>query len=256
MLNADLVAQARQRLGPVGAFIGVAAQAPAAAVQGEGVRRLESAGWQALWTNEIVGTDALVRASLWLAVTDRVVIGTCIANAWARPAQTAHAAATQLAQAYPHRFVFGLGVGRVEQATAVGRSFGSPVAIARSYLRGTCEASYPRILAANGPQLLAVAGELADGALPAGQPPDATAAARAVLGADKLLVIYMPFTASDTAASISAAIDEHAAAGADHVIVGMSYDTDFDVAVRRLEDFSPELTAADSRHRAQSVHPS
>jgi probable F420-dependent oxidoreductase len=248
--NADLVEQARRSLGAVGAFIGVVPQAPTAAAQGVAVQRLESAGWHALWTNEIVGTDALVRASLWLAATQRIVVGTCIANAWVRPAQTAHAAATQLAQAYPHRFVFGLGVGRAEQAAAVGRPFSSPVATARSYLQGTREANYPRILAANGPKLLAVANELADGALPAGQPPEATAAARKVLGAEKLLVVYVPFTASDTAAVISSAVDGHIAAGADHLIVGMSYDTDFSVAVERLEDLAPILADRDGQHRA------
>jgi alkanesulfonate monooxygenase SsuD/methylene tetrahydromethanopterin reductase-like flavin-dependent oxidoreductase (luciferase family) len=53
------------------------------------------------------------------------------------------------------------------------------------------EASYPRIIAANGPKTIALAGELADGALQAGLPPAFTAKVRQVLGPGKLLVIGM-----------------------------------------------------------------
>jgi alkanesulfonate monooxygenase SsuD/methylene tetrahydromethanopterin reductase-like flavin-dependent oxidoreductase (luciferase family) len=75
-----------------------------------------------------------------------------------------HAAATQLAPAYPGRFVLGLGVGYPQQAARVGHDFGSPVATARAYLHQLQGASYPRILAANGPLMLGLAAELADGA--------------------------------------------------------------------------------------------
>ena len=50
-------------------------------------------------------------------------------------------------------------------------------------------AKYPRILGANGPKMLALAGEIADGAFPANLPPAFTAEARSVLGPDKLLVV-------------------------------------------------------------------
>jgi probable F420-dependent oxidoreductase len=49
-------------------------------------------------------------------------------------------------------------------------------------------ASYPRIVAANGPKMIALAAELADGVLPAGMPPAFTARLRETLGPDKLLV--------------------------------------------------------------------
>ena len=51
------------------------------------------------------------------------------------------------------------------------------------------EASYPRLVAANGPKMIALARELADGALPGRMPPAFTAQARAALGPDKLLVV-------------------------------------------------------------------
>jgi alkanesulfonate monooxygenase SsuD/methylene tetrahydromethanopterin reductase-like flavin-dependent oxidoreductase (luciferase family) len=73
------------------------------------VGRLERAGYRAVWTNEVIGKDAFVQLGVLLAATNRTVFGTCIANIWARPAQTMHAAAAQLAQVYPGRIVAGLG---------------------------------------------------------------------------------------------------------------------------------------------------
>jgi probable F420-dependent oxidoreductase len=150
------------------------------------------------WTNETVGgKDPFVQLALLFPATGRMTFGTGIANIWARAPQTAHGAAAMLAQAYPGRFVLGLGAGYPEQAAAVGREFGSPLAAMRDYLERMAaptmtpapEASYPRIVAANGPKMIALAGEMAHGALPAGLPPAFTAQVRKALGSDKLLVV-------------------------------------------------------------------
>ena len=57
--------------------------------------------------------------------------------------------------------------------------------------------SYPRILAANGPKMLALAGEIADGAIPTLVPPQYTAGARQILGPDKILVIGLTVAVDD-----------------------------------------------------------
>ena len=197
-MDNSVVEAARQALGPVGVCLPVSfTGTPHVDLQREAVVRLERAGYGAVWTNEVIGKDALVQLAVLLAATDRMVLGTCIANVWARPAQTMHAAAAQLAQAYPGRFVLGLGVGYAEQAASTGREFGSPLTTMRDYLDRmdgptwppAPDAAYPRILAANGPKMLALAGEIAHGALPAGIPPEFTAQARQALGPDKLLVV-------------------------------------------------------------------
>jgi probable F420-dependent oxidoreductase len=189
---------ARQTLGPVGVCLPVSfTTAPQADLQRAAVRRLEEAGYQAIWTNEVIGKDAFVQLGVLLATTERTVFGTFVANIWARPAQTMHAAAAQLAEAYPGRLVAGLGVGYPEQAASVGQEFGSPLATMRDYLERmdsptwppAPDAAYPRLIAANGPKMLALAGEIADGAMPAGLPATFTAQARQVLGPDKLLVV-------------------------------------------------------------------
>ncbi len=191
---------ARQALGPLGAILPVSfTSAPSIDMQREAVGRLERAGYRAVWTNEVIGKDALVQLATLLGATEHMVMGTCIANIWARPAQTMHAAAAQLAQAYTGRIVLGLGVGYPEQATSVGRQFGSPLATVRDYLGlmdsptwpSAPDAAYPRIVAANGPKMLALAAEVADGAMPAGMPAEFTAQARQALGPDKLLVVGM-----------------------------------------------------------------
>ena len=247
-----MVEAARRALGPVGAFLPVpTASAPPIDQQRDAVRRLERAGYRAAWTNEGVGgKDALVQLALLLEASERMVFGTGIANIWARAPQTAHGAAALLAQAYPGRFVLGLGVGYPQQAASVGREYGSPLATMREYLDRmgaptqlpAPDVAYPRIIGANGPKMLALAAELTDGALPATQPPEFTAQARQVLGPDKLLVIFMSAGARQgDAPAIAAQVREHLAAGADHVIAGQPIGTDFTAGVEYLEHLAPAL---------------
>jgi probable F420-dependent oxidoreductase len=200
-VTGSAAAAARDALGPVGVVLPVSFTAlPTVDFQRAAVGRLERSGYRAAWTNEVVGgKDAFVQLALLLAATRRMVFGTSIANIWARSPQTMHAGAAQLAQAYPGRFVLGMGVGYPQQAVAAGREFGRPMATLRDYrdrMDGPTQppapdAAYPRIIGANGPKMLALAGEIADGALPAGLPPQYTAQARQVLGPDKLLVVGM-----------------------------------------------------------------
>jgi probable F420-dependent oxidoreductase len=200
-----IVEAARGALGPVGVFLPFfGTGAPSADLQREAARRLERAGYRAAWTNEAVGgKDALVQLAVLLAATERMLFGTGIANIWARQPQTAHGAAALLAQAFPGRFVLGLGVGYPQQAASVGRDFGRPLATMRHYLAQMAaptqlpapDVAYPRIIGANGPKMLALAGELADGAMPALVPPEFTAQARQLLGPDKLLVVGLAVVA-------------------------------------------------------------
>jgi probable F420-dependent oxidoreductase len=252
MGSSTTVEAARRALGPVGAFLPVpTASAPPIDLQRDAARRLERAGYRAAWTNETVGgKDALVQLAVLMAATERMAFGTGIANIWARSAQTAHGAAALLAQAYPGRFVLGLGVGYPQQAASVGREFGSPLATMREYLNRMSaptqlpvpEVAYPRIIGANGPKMLALAAELTDGALPAGQPPDFTAQAREVLGPDKLVVVFMhAHDEQGDAAAIRAKVREHIAVGADHVIAALPIGTDFSLGVDHLERLAPAL---------------
>ena len=188
MTTATVVDRARSALGTVGVYLPLpVSTATAISAQREAVGRLERAGYQAAWTNEpLGGKDALVQLGILLAETKRMTFGTGIANIWARPPQTAHGASALLAEAYPGRFVLGLGVGYPQQAASTGQEFGKPLTTMRNYLDRMAapgmlpapEAAYPRIIAANGPKMLTLAGQIADGAMPAMLPPEFTAQAR------------------------------------------------------------------------------
>lgn len=200
---------ARRALGPVGAFMPNVPYAAQAGVdeQRQAALRLESAGYSAAWVNEGVGgRDCFAQLAILLAATSRIAFASGVMNMWARPPETSHGGASYLADGFPGRFVLGLGVGYPYQAETVGRTYGSPVATAREYLTRrsvvpsispALEAPYATVLAANGPKMLAVARDHADGALPAVQPPAFTARARDVLGPDKLLAVSLPVVADD-----------------------------------------------------------
>jgi probable F420-dependent oxidoreductase len=245
------VESARRALGPAGAFLPIqTTAAPPVDHQRDAVRRLEGAGYQSAWTNEAIGgKDALVQVAVLLAATETMAFGTGIANIWARPPQTAHGAAALLAQAYPDRFVLGLGVGYPEQAASVGGDFGRPLATMRNYLEGMAapprlpspDVSYPRIVAANGPKMLALAAELADGALPAVPRPEFTAQAREVLGPDRLLVVLVGSVIGQDANEVATEVRQHLAAGADHVIPGLPIGTDFAAGVEHLLRIAPAV---------------
>jgi probable F420-dependent oxidoreductase len=224
MNSTEVVDAARKSLGPVGAYLPVPfTSLPPVDAQRAAAAQLERAGYRTAWVNEPVGgKDPLVQIALLLAATERMTFGTGIANVWARAPQAAHAAAAMLADAHPGRVVLGLGVGYPQQAAAVGREFGRPVAVMRDYLERmtapgmtpALEAPYPRIVAANGPKMLALASEMADGVLPAGMPPEFTAQVRKTIGPDKLLVVGLSAVTDTTDPDAARAQARQAAASA------------------------------------------
>lgn len=246
---AGVVEAARTALGPLGVCLpGSLTVALDVDLQRDAVRRLDHVGYRTVWVNETIGKDAFVQLGVLFSEAERMVFGTCIANIWARPAQTMHAAAAQLAQAYPGRLVVGLGVGYPEQAASVGQEFGRPLVTMRDYVQRMDEPSwppapavaYPRIIAANGPKMLALAGQIADGAFPAAQPAEFTARSRSTLGPDKLLVVGLSLDPDPSVVADSAR--EHLRAGADHVTVLPPLNGDFRDGIDQLEKIAPALT--------------
>jgi len=158
---------------------------------------LEALGFGALWFGEAFGREALTHAALLLAGTRRIVIATGIANIYGRDPLTMAAGQKALAEAYPNRFLLGLGVSHVPLVEELrGHRYDKPVSTMRSYLDAMDQAPYraapplvkpPRVLAALGPQMLRLASERSDGAHPYNTTPEHTALARKLLGAGPLL---------------------------------------------------------------------
>ena len=169
---------------------------PAARMQ-ETAAELEEMGYGAVWYGEAVGREALTKAALLLAGTKRAVIATGIANIYARDPVTMAAGQKTLAEAYPNRFLLGLGVSHIPLVERVrGHRYDKPVPTMRAYLDAMDQAPYqavsppskpPRVLAALGPLMLKLAAERADGAHPYNTTPKHTAQARELLGPDPYL---------------------------------------------------------------------
>jgi probable F420-dependent oxidoreductase len=197
MVSAEVIEAVRRRLGPVGVWLASLRPEPASAER-EAARRVESLGYGSLWAGEVIGgKEAFAHQAVLLSATERIVTGTGIANVWARHPATMEAGAATLGDAYPGRFVLGLGVSHAPIVERSGQVYSKPLTKMRQYLDGmdaarqsvpAAEIPVPRVLAALRPNMLGLARDRADGAHPYFVPPSHTPAAREVLGPGKLLV--------------------------------------------------------------------
>jgi probable F420-dependent oxidoreductase len=159
---------------------------------------LEELGWRSLWSWEVFGREALTNAGLLLCATRQLVVGTGIANIWARDPIAMAAAQRTLAEAYPGRFVLGIGVSHAPIVDARGHRYERPLERMRAYLDAMDAAPWQgpplreepaRVLAALGPRMLELAAERSAGALTYHAAPEATAWARSILGSGPLLAV-------------------------------------------------------------------
>ena len=190
------MAQQAMQLGAFGVWTFQLDVLPAARMQ-KVASELEEMGYGALWYGEAVGREALTKAGLLLAGTKRIIIATGIANIYGRDPITMAAGQKTLAEAYPNRFLLGLGVSHIPLVEKLrGHRYDKPVPTMRAYLDAMDKAPYqavpaaskpPRVLAALGPLMLKLSAERADGAHPYNTSPQHTAEARKLLGAGPLL---------------------------------------------------------------------
>lgn len=178
---------------------------------------IEALGYPTLWIPESLGSKEIFsHAALLLGGSDRLVIASGIANIWARdPVAMANGART-LTEAYPDRFLLGIGVSHAPVVNARGGSYRRPLEQMRSYLDAMDAAPFtgpnrkdpppPRVIAALGPQMLKLAAERSLGAHPYFVPVEHTALARQTMGPDALLAVEQaavletdPTTARETA---------------------------------------------------------
>jgi probable F420-dependent oxidoreductase len=158
---------------------------------------LEELGYGAVWIPDAVGRDPLVHAALLLGGTNRIAVGTGIAQIYGRDPMTMTGGWKTISEAFPGRFVLGLGVSHQPMVEGLrGQTYGPPLTAMREYLERMDTAMYVaaeptepprRVLAALGPKMLAMAAERADGAHPYNVPPEHTARAREIIGPEKLL---------------------------------------------------------------------
>lgn len=199
----------RDALGRVGVW-SFALEAASAEEEREAVAEIEDLGFPAIWFPESVASrEAFAHASWLLGSTRRAMVATGIANIWARDPHAMANGWRMLADAYPGRFLLGLGVSHEPSVARRGGRYERPLSHMRAYLeamdRSSSTAAEPastprRVLAALGPRMLELAGERSLGAHPYFVPVEHTAFARARLGADPVLAVEQAVVLSTEAA--------------------------------------------------------
>jgi probable F420-dependent oxidoreductase len=183
-------------LGRVGIW-SFALQRLAAREEIDAARQFEALRYPSLWIPESLGSkDAMAHVALLLAGTERIPLATGIANIHARDPMAMANGARALAEAYPNRFILGIGVSHAPSVEMRGGDYGNPLAQMKAYLDAMDAAQYaapapdppvPLVLAALGPKMLELAAQRADGAHPYFVPVEHTPIARRHLGPDACL---------------------------------------------------------------------
>lgn len=188
----------KPNIGAVGVWTGaiakvVASEARAAAAE------LEDLGYGALWFPESVGSkEAFSQAGLLLSATEHIVVATGIANIWARDPMAMVAGANTLGEAWPHRFVLGIGVSTNVSVPQRGHTYERPLSKLKAYVGAMTDVAYvapapeprvPHVLGSIGPKSLEFVAEIGWGAHTYFVPPRHTAFARGILGQQPLLAV-------------------------------------------------------------------
>jgi alkanesulfonate monooxygenase SsuD/methylene tetrahydromethanopterin reductase-like flavin-dependent oxidoreductase (luciferase family) len=96
---------------------------------------IETMGFRALWIPEAVGREPFASCSALLSATSKLVMATGIASLHARSAQTMQAGWKTLSEAFPERFVLGIGVSHQPMVEgAHGKSYSKPYTTMVEYL--------------------------------------------------------------------------------------------------------------------------
>ncbi|MDQ6773429.1 MAG: TIGR03620 family F420-dependent LLM class oxidoreductase, partial [Candidatus Dormibacteraeota bacterium] len=160
------------------------------------IAEVEEMGFGAIWVGESLAREAFAASAIILAATSRIKVATGIANIWARDPTAMMNGGRALAEAWPNRFVLGIGVSHAGLVNDRGHQYERPLTAMRAYLDQMEKAPYrapepdlpvPIVLGALGPKMLQLAGERTAGAHPYFVPVEHTLEARRILGPDRLL---------------------------------------------------------------------
>jgi probable F420-dependent oxidoreductase len=183
MTTAD---ELRQVLGPIGIWM------PPPARSGTDPEKyglqIEAAGFTSVWFPHMNSAAALAEVETMLSSTERLVLGTGIASVWTWAPSELAAEADRLAEAYPGRFILGLGVSHAPSVEATGQAYVKPYTKMVEFLDELPETVAPVVLAALGPKMLELSRDRTLGAHPYFTPPEHTAFARSALGPEPLLI--------------------------------------------------------------------
>ncbi|MEI7873636.1 MAG: TIGR03620 family F420-dependent LLM class oxidoreductase [Alphaproteobacteria bacterium] len=164
------------------------------------MRVVEGAGYSAFWYPESRGYESMSLAAYLLSKSSKLVVGSSIANIYARDSFTAQRAMVSLNNFYGGRFILGLGVSHIPMVEGLrGHRYDKPLGAMRAYLDGIHKGlpageDAPVMVAALGPKMLALSAEKSMGAVPYNVTPAHTAKAAAILGPKKSLAVEQKVT--------------------------------------------------------------
>jgi probable F420-dependent oxidoreductase len=202
--------------GRLAVFSGSLASQPAA-VQREVAREIEALGFGTLWYGEALAREVFAQGAIFLAATRGLVIASGIANIWARDPMAMAAGGRALGEAWPGRFILGLGVSHAPMVAARGHDYTRPVAAMRDYLdrmeqalwRGPEAPLPPIVLAALGPKMVALAAERTAGAYPYFTTAEHIRQVREQLGREAFIAADLPVVLESERAQARAIGDVH-----------------------------------------------
>ena len=185
-----------QNLGRIGLWTAAFDFQPMAKAQ-EAIAQVEEMGFSTVWVPEAVLREPFASTSLLLSATKKMVLATGIASLHARTAQTMNAGWRTVSEAFPDRFLLGIGVSHAPMVMGVHKgAYDKPYTTMVNYLdamdNGVFLSPQPstppqRVLAALGPKMLKLSAERAAGAHPYFVPVEHTPYAREIMGPDALL---------------------------------------------------------------------
>jgi probable F420-dependent oxidoreductase len=172
-------------------------------------RAIEGRGYESLWLPELFGREPFATAGFLLGCTERLALGTAIANVYARDAHAMAQAQRSLAELSGGRFLLGLGVSNASLNSARGHAWQPPLAKMAAYLDamsaarldGPVAPASATYVAAHGPKLQALGAGRADGIITYLMPPEHTMRARAHIGPAAALNAVAFFLAETDAAN-------------------------------------------------------
>ncbi|MBS0612474.1 MAG: TIGR03620 family F420-dependent LLM class oxidoreductase [Proteobacteria bacterium] len=155
-------------------------------------QRVEGLGYSTLWYPEVFHYETFGVGGYLLSKSRKLIVGSGIANIYARDPAAAAMGHNTLNELYDGRFVLGLGVSHAPLVSGVrGHEYKRPVATMRAYLDGmdgawnathTSPAGKQVVLAALGPKMSELAGQRTLGAFPYNVTPQQAATSRNVMG--------------------------------------------------------------------------
>jgi probable F420-dependent oxidoreductase len=177
----------------------------------EAAGELERMGWGAIWIPELMWREAFSNAAILLSATTRIVIASGVTSIYARTAHTAQLGWKTLTEAFPGRYVLGVGVGHADHVERFQRAaWSKPLTSMVGYLDtmdsgrsavAPTQVEPVRIMAALGPRMLELARDRCAGAFTNCTPVEHTRQARETLGPDAFLAVSLVVGCSDDPAT-------------------------------------------------------